>query len=274
MSLNSSDTESITLKLQDFIPLSKTIIKDCTLLELQSGEDKLQNFLLHQNDLSEDVLACLEVLTIGRKLGVAKVRNFRSLLIGLKMLEIQKGIKFDIVMGNQLSERELDPQSSQWESAKVCCGLQTFDSRYHVEIAKTVVMKYNQGYREELFDTKDEVYLELLEYVKTGMKMRINNPEIAVFYAIFHPEELPKMVRYFPTWKHHESDRSKSILEALEQFLTGKLVKSNDHRIVIGIALLAYILDENVTFLHYSCTWKSFPKFFDMLEAIKNERKQ
>ena len=266
-----SGTQFVTPEISEFLPLSKTIIKDCTLLELQSGETKLQEFLSKQSNLSDDVKACYNVLK-QRKWKTAYVENFRSLNIGLLVLEVTKGMKFEIIKGSELARRELDLQSSQWNSAKVCCGLDVEDNRYHVEIARNVVKRYNAGERESLFNSKDEVYIDLMNYVLNGKSWVVNNPEIAVFFAIFHPERLTQMIKDFPTWKHHETDRSKSILKALEQFQTKQLVTSNDHRIVIGIALLAYLLNQNVLFLNYMATWKSFPKFFDMLELIKHGR--
>lgn len=266
---DTSGTQSIAIKIQDYIPLSKTIIKDCVLLELQSKETQLQEFLSKQSDLSDDLKACYDVLRL-RKFDSVCVGNFRSLYIGLKVLNQTQGFNFKIMVGNELARRELDPNSSQWESAKVCCNQKSNDERYHVEIARNVVRRYYDGERETLFETKDEVYVRLMDFVLKGTPWRIvSNAESDVFFAIFFPSRIDKIIKRNTTWKHHESDRSKSIHKALEQFLTGELVTSNDHRIVIGIALLAYLLDEKVQFLNYVATWKSFPRFFDMLDLIK-----
>jgi len=259
-----------TQDIMEYVPLSKTIIKDCTLMELQKGERRLQNFLAKQPFLSRDLLSCYNVLRF-RDLGLIDVGNFRSLLVGLTVLDKIKGIKFKIKIGKQLSKRELDPHSSQWESAKVCCGQESTDRRYHVEIARKVVQRYNDGERETLFNTKDEVYERLLEYVIDGKPWSISNPEIDVFFAIFHPERLDDIIKNNPTWKHHESDRSKSILEGLYELLSSRPISSDDHRIVIGIALLAYLFGENLDrtlFVNYDCVSKSFPLFFDMLENL------
>jgi len=74
----------------------------------------------------------------------------------------------------------------------------------------------------------------------------------------------------WPSLRTHESDRIVEMDEALSALEEGKEIKSKDHRVVQAIVMKAFTEGKEVKILSKNAVDKSWPQFWDFIEATNN----
>ena len=260
---------------------NKSIIVKATLLEFIANSYVIEPFLRSRFfDLPQDAQACYLALCNREKVSLP-VGNCRSLLIGLKYLIQEDKIPvYNLVMGEQLKKRKLDKNSSQWSSIKVLCGEKVRDNRYHVNLARRVKDVWDNGDLDKLLMEDDHTLKNQIKYA-LDLNFRIKNlrlfeydnlknPEDAPFAVVFDQITIKQALKKFPTLRHHESNRVKELRKSIYQYENEELVTTDDHRIVMAIALYEKFKRSgkpNHLFAHPECVAKSCPKFWGILNG-------
>ena len=222
-------------------------------------------------DLNEDCKAVYLAL-VNRYSDEIPVGNYGGLYVGLIELYNDLGIKKTLLVDEQLQKRELwndDPNSSKKWSARVLLGdpHASFKlTNYFVALADDVRKAWGDKTKIlKMMKRPDENIKSVMNYYWNGKDFAPSNSEIAVSKAILDEKTTSKLILENPQWKRHESDRSKTIHQALKQYHNKNTITTDDPRVVMSIVLKGKLEDQQVTLRNYSCVNKIFPRFWECL---------
>lgn len=254
----------------ELLPLDKKILKACAILEIKHQTSFVQKFLMDRFfSLNEDCKAIYLAL-VNRYSDQIPVGNYGGLYVGLIELYNYLGIKKTLLVDEQLEKRELwndDSHSSKKWSARVLLGDPNTSFKlpnYFVALADDVRKAWSDKTKIlKMMNKPDENIKVVMKYYWDGKDFEPNNSEVAVSKAILDEKTTSKLILENPQWKRHESDRSKTIHQALKQYHNKKTITTDDPRVVMSIVLKGKLENQDVKLTHYSCVNKIFPKFWE-----------
>lgn len=254
------------------LPLDKKILKACAILEIKHQTTFVQEFLMDKFfDLNDDCKAIYLAL-VNRYSDNIPVGNYGGLYVGLSELYNHLGIDKSLLVGDQLLKRELwndDPNSSKKWSVRVLLGDPNASfklTNYFVSLADGVRRAWGDKTKIiKMMKRPDENIQTIMNFYWNGKDFEPNNSEVAVSKAILDEKSTSKLILENPQWKRHESDRSKTIHEALKQYHNNKRITTDDPRVVMSIVLKGKMENHEVKLHHYSCISKIFPNFWECI---------
>lgn len=276
------------------LPWDKSLIIRFAFLDLIHGVpgrsiDWLEE---HYDELGDDLRALLRTLKqylAGEDLDVGEsgtlLRFWRYFLWmrGEKQIIIIRGTLKPRTVSNdpdlinwtvdELSEHP--EKTSQWASIAILFGKRGTKRKPdpHISLSYRARNEWEQATeRGDMWPARqDEIITECIEsyvgYKQTGvMELRLNNSEKGCQGVAFGLISWREMKRRWPKSVNHESNRPKAMRRALRRKRLRKVfrwikIKSDDHRVVMAMALLGVPYE---AFSNPMCVSKTFPLFWEV----------
>lgn len=270
-----------------YIPLDKSWIIRMGVLDLLHDKHNIDHFLsAHEQELNDDLRALGRAITawrnhepvdVGESGTLYRFLQFASWKLGRNDTFIKQGtlthrnISADahIVKLSQEELLTLDNNTSQWASAAALAGnphrvanppfkLQTtYDAIAHWEQQSTLGKSW-EARRDATIEKQARAYAE---WKRTGnMKFTPEQAEDYCFARAFDLMSAEEGETRWPSLRTHESDR----IAEMESEMLNTTVASRDHRVVQALAMR---YGNEKKFLHPECVAKSWPEFWEFLEA-------
>lgn len=258
------------------LPLDKSWIKCCTMLDIIKNETHTYDFLKNypQDELSDDVKACYDVL-LSSDYNYFNVRNFRSLAVCLYYYLLGKGVSEPLdhlMMGEQLSKRKLlDENSSQLLSAKILLGqVNIYELEYdklpfHSKFARNAVERYPKFIEYPDYTIKKQFDFYIKKLCGKNAFLKVESAEDVPLAVAFDQMTIDDAKIKFPQMANHETNRFKEM-----KTINYEVCASKDHRIIMAHAMKRMYDRKSLHIMNEECVGKSFPKFFNYLYEITN----
>lgn len=262
-------------EIQSRLPWDKSLVIRFAFLDLihHVPERSIKWLENHYDELGDDLRALLRTLKqylAGEDLDVGESDTLRVFWIGyLRHIGEDREI---ITSGTLIDRDPADELSSKWASIAILLGERRPATDPHIALTYRAREEWEQSYeRGEMWPArKDENITEMMESWINGTPLRLNNSEKgchAVAHGLMTPSE---MLAKWPKSVNHESNRPKTMRTALQRAKLRKVfwwikIKSDDHRVVMAMAMRNVPRER---FSNPDCVSKSFPRFWDLLEAL------
>lgn len=271
----------------DLLPLSKSWVIRMLFLDMVYGEKTEYQVIGHfqkqdKTYLSDDILAALNCAEhYINKDYTFDVHNAGTLCRFL--IYIMHGKKYDLHMGEQLKKRIkqvpanltelpiaelLKLGTSQYASAALLLGATPIKglhpkNQLAVEARRTYFVsggRWTPKY--------DEVIIGQLEHFLNGGGIKNPIAEDYCYMRAFNLITYEEGKERWPELVNHESDRLKVMEEVCKNF-DRHIDTPDDHRVVMAVALRQISLGLPVRISNKECVAKSWPQFWEWLEANK-----
>jgi hypothetical protein len=288
-----------TLVEQGYIPLDKSWMIRLGVLDLLSGYDNMINFLSNQKELSEDLEALLRASKQWKENKPVDVGESATLYRCLRYASWQRWKNMEFIKRGTLNKRKicddpsiihwpleklltLDGGTTQWWTAACLCGRydEPFDStgisRAKIDLTLGAIIHWNIIREEQkCWDVRHDITIgmQAIDYLNLVKGVYCDNsafvPRQAEDYcfarAFGYISKEEGEVRW-PQLRNHESDRIKSMEDALIAAKSGQTVVSDDHRVVQAIAMWSKFSNIPVNFSNPDAVKKSWPQFWRFLD--------
>jgi hypothetical protein len=262
-----------------FAPLDKSYYIRLGVLDLLTGKSDTREFLAAQANLSTDLYSVLHIdMRRTESATLFRFMTFAAWKFGRKDLFMGKVETLghreicndpSIVNLSQEDLLKLDNGTSQWASAAAICGdPRRIDSvPPKLRLTYDVIDDWRKGLREP--HRQDATTLAQMKaythFIETGQRVfapaHSEDYCFARAFGLIDPNEAELR---WPSLKGHESNRIKEMEKAIRQVKTGKIVFSDDHRVVQALAMRYPI---NVKFSNPGCVSKSWPRFWEFFDS-------
>lgn len=276
-----------------YIPLDKSWIIRMGILDIVNGYDDIENFLSTQENLGDDLLALKKASESWKTSTDIDVGESGTLYRLLKYVSWKQNLHKNFILQGTLKHRKInddqvvlklsqtdllkfDNGTSQWASAAVLLGDPerlhqppykldlTYQAVEHWQTQRDKGLSWIPRYDETILK-QAETYLKMLNNEKPDfIPEQTEDFCFAYMFGYMTATEGEKM---WPALRGHESDRIVEIQETLKEAEEGKDVNSKDHRVVQAIAMWGKINKRKVNILYPEAVNKSWPQFWDFLDA-------
>ncbi len=270
----------------NYLPLSKSWAIRMILLDMLYGKDtkyKIINYFSEQEkkDLADDIkaaLSCAKTFISGGK--VYKVYNIKnSGTVCRFIIYFLDGKKYKIVKGDQLLKRKivapknisklsllelLKLGTTQFVSAALLKGIKPINklpAKCKLSVKARKVYFKNKG---KWVSKIDEVIIRQINHFLKGGKFKPLIAEDYCYARAFNFITQKEGKRRWPELKNHESNRLK-VMEKVCQNFNRRIDVSDDHRIVMAVALRQKFLGLPMRVNNKKCVSKSWPQFWQWL---------
>lgn len=188
--------------------------------------------------------------------------------------------KYDVMnCKNQAELMNLWDKTSQWATAAVLNG----DSERIANPPSKLALTYETWDEWHLPETRNwtpRTDSVLSRQAKHFARLLLNNEQVKFehkeaedfpYSFITESITLGEAELRYPSLVHHESNRIQEMPLMFNKAVSHKPVDSLDHRIVQSLALFGLLEKIDIEFVHPEAVNKSWPKFWDFWQALKNE---
>lgn len=279
----------------EYIPLDKSWLTRAGVLDIINGYTDIEEFINSQQDVSEDVLAIRNAsmawrnnrpINVGESATLYRLLKFASWKLGLQKVFIKEGslkdrIIFDdpsIVNFNQTELLKLDNETTQWATAAVICGdkerlpnpplklQETYDAVAHWSIQRKKGLCWEPKY-DATIQRQIRAFLDLLKNKKADYAPLCSDDYC--FARVFNYINKEDGARLWPSLVGHETNRIEEMENAIRDVEETNIVDSKDHRVIQALAMWGSIYKKKLIFNNPDGVNKSWPKFWNFLEAVK-----
>lgn len=278
------------------IPLDKSWVIRMGILDLVNGSRQISDFLASQSDLGDDLLALQravstwnsgEPIDVGESGTLYRLLKFASWKLGLNKKFIMRGTlphrkitnDPEIINWPQSELLKLDNATSQWATAAVLLGdpERLTDVPYKLKLTYEAVEHWNNN---KPWQPKYDETILNQAFAFIGMK---NGEEVqfapeqaedfcfAYTFGMVTAEEGEKR---WPSLRGHESDRIVEMQTQLKNAQEGRIVNSNDHRVVQALAMWGLLNNKKISFKNEKAVNKSWPQFWRFLTETRSREIQ
>jgi len=276
-----------------YIPLDKSWIIRMGVLDLLNGYNDIFEFLeVRQNELSDDLRALLRALK-SWKAGEQNidVGESATLYRFLKFISWTLGENKRFILHGTLRKRKicdnpriiryslnallrLDNGTSQWASAAILLGNTeqvdnpplklklTYEAVEHWRERRRSGKSWEPRYDETIL-RQAIAFLELLKEGKASFVPQ--QPEDYCFARAFGLITKKQGKSFWPSLRGHESDRIKEMEQVIETVENGKIIESQDHRVVQAGSMLQKLRGKDISVKYPWCVDKSWLRYWDFL---------
>jgi len=277
-----------------YIPLDKYWIIRMGFLDIVNRKEKDIIKIIgreRRKKLGGDVSALLNVAKNWSSKKEIKVGESGTLFRYLQFAIWKLGLDKKLIKSGTLSKREiyddrriinwsltdllkLDKGTSQWASAAVLLGNEeklkntpyflrmSYEAAKHWRERRAKGLVYDIKY-DQILLRQAQTFLGVLNKKETNFTA--TNPDDYCFARAFGFITKKEGKEKFPAIQGHESNRLDEMEKCLKQLNDGKIVETDDHRVVQAIAMLARVKNKKVKFSNKECVNKSWPQFWDFL---------
>ncbi len=302
--------------LEQYIPLDKGWIIRMGFLDLTRGYGlkDLIEFLNGQNDLGGDVRALRMVAESWKDafkpLDVGESRTIYCLVrFYLWKQDVDRKIITRGTLTKRVEEMEatanivrwplarlltLEKGTSQWATAAILCGNteKLPDISFYLQKTYDALLRWTSWRKKGLIwmpqtdPTLTTQALEYISFLKTGKIFirpnQLGDCDLYCFLRAFNAITNEEGLKMWPQVQTHESNRIEEMERTLNELYTGKIIISDDHRVVQANAMLLQSLYMSTNshnlgtvvdivknkFNNPGCVNKTWPKFWDFLKDI------
>jgi len=289
----------------EHIPLDKSWIIRMGILDLINSKKDILRFLESQQNLGGDLKALQRIivswndssqpLDVGESGTIYRFVRFytwkHKINREIKISDtLAKRVKRGAICNNpeivnwQIEELlKLDNQTSQWATMAYLLGdrrkvknppfkLQvTYDAVEHWEQQRKKVKSWEARVDPTILNQA----LAFIDYLRTGkIKFSPEQAEDYCFARAFDVMTQEQGMKLYPSLEGHETPRFDEMEKSLIEAKSGKIISSEDHRVVQAIAM-RYFLNRlgRSNFAKPDCVNKTWPKFWDFLADAENIKK-
>ena len=279
-----------------YIPLDKSWIIRMGILDLINSRKDISRFLDNEQNLGGDLRALKGVvdvwetdkpLDVGESGTIYRFVRFytwknkidREIKIsGTLINRIRRGAicnNPEIVNWSPEERLNLDNKTSQWETMAYLLGdrRKVSNPPFKLKVTYDAVEHWERGPWEARVDpTILNQALAFIGYLRTG-KIKFN-PEQAEDYCFARAFDVLTQEQgrqLYPSLEGHETPRFDEMEKSLIEAESGKIISSEDHRVVQAIAM-RYFLNgfDRSNFVKPDCVNKTWPKFWDFFMDSRN----
>lgn len=256
------------------IPKSKVILSACAIKEVKHQTEFVEEFLRDNLEYLSDDLMAIYLFLVNRYKKKIPVLNYGGMATKADVLfRDELGIEKELIMGTQLQGRKLrDNNSSKVNSAKAVLFHSDVKmlNNYYVGLSDDVRKAWNNKTKlRKMMNRPDDTILRMMNYYFDGTKYSVNNSEIAVFDAIINQQNLMRHIKEYPSWKNHETDRTKTIHKTLKEYYNDQVITTVDPREIICIVIKGKLEKKDVRIKYPHLPSKIFPKFWELIMEKK-----
>ena len=286
----------------EHIPLDKSWIIRMGILDLINSKKDILRFLESQQNLGGDLKALQRIivswndssqpLDVGESGTIYRFVRFytwkHKINREIKISDtLAKRVKRGAICNNpeivnwQIEELlKLDNQTSQWATMAYLLGdrrkvknppfkLQvTYDAVEHWEQQRKKVKSWEARVDPTILNQA----LAFIDYLRTGkIKFSPEQAEDYCFARAFDVMTQEQGMKLYPSLEGHETPRFDEMEKSLIEAKSGKVISSEDHRVVQAIAM-KYFSEGfgRINFAKPDCVNKTWPKFWDFLADAGN----
>ncbi len=273
------------------IPLDKSWVIRMSIQELLYG-DRMRAIrqLDAQTDLSDDIKALREILGQWSTSQALNVGESGTLLRFFTFINWKQKLGKEIIMRGTLLHRPindnpsviewsqerlltLDNGTSQWASAAVLCGDQRRlkEPPFKLNTTYEAWHSWHASSSPELLrrDKTIEAQAHAFRLLQQTGELHFipKQAEDFPFAYMFGCMGVKQGEQLWPSLIGHESNRITEVVEMKRRAEMGKPVTSRDHRVVQALAMWSRFHKKRVTFTYPEAVTKSWPRFWDWLDA-------
>lgn len=180
----------------------------------------------------------------------------------------------DMINWSQEKLLTLDNQTSQFASAAALMGdpARITNPPFRLQQTYDIIDTWNgikpnwQPQKDETILLQTKAFYALLNGKQTSFTVR--HSEDVPFGLAFGFIGFKDAAKKFPSVLGHESNRITEMQQALADYAADQIITSNDHRVVQALAMKAAIENRKTVFSNRECVTKSWPEFWNFLQAI------
>lgn len=290
-------------ELTKLMPLDKSWMIRMGLLDLQAGNEAQTIAILEAaDDPSGDLQALVRCLQTWPDQGELDVGESGTLYRFLRYLAWQQGSMHSFIRRGTLAERKindnpeivgwsqsklltLDGGTSQWASAAALCGdgERLADPPFKLALSYQAIVHHkmanNTGnawqVRTDATITRqaavfEQAYREVINTPATHFDFIPQQAEDFCFAVAFGYMTIAEGAARWPAMRAHESNRPREMKAALAAYEKKRPLTSLDHRVVQAMVMKASFDGESIEVKHPEAVRKSWPKFWEFIEAVQN----
>jgi len=288
-----------------YIALDKSWIIRMGILDLMNGYSDINNFLKSQHNLGGDLKALQRVIDSWNNLSQPiDVGESGTIYRFVKFYTWKNKINREIKISDTLINRakrgaicdnpeivnfspeellKLDNQTSQWATMAFLLGdrRKVKNPPFKLQVTYDAVEHWEQQRKEgeSWIPRVDPTLLsQALAFLRKISGEELNfNPEQAEDYCFARAFDVitrEQGKQLYPSLEGHETPRFEEMEKSLNEAKSGKIISSEDHRVVQAIAMRYFPEGfKGSNFANPDCVHKTWPKFWDFLADVENLKK-
>ena len=282
-------------ELKKYIPLDKSWAIRMSILDLIHGKSgRAISLLNNEEQLSDDLKALKGALVNWNRKKIIDAGESGTLYRYLKFILWKQDLKKKFITHKTLRDRKitdnphiisysqgrlltLDNGTSQWASISALCGDQERIKDPPFKLALTYeAIDYwtkknesNDNWEFRSDETISEQAKAFLGILKKGKASFVpKQAEDYCFARAFNFITKEEGEKKWPSLRGHESERISEMEKELRNYEEGKIIKSNDHRVVQAIVMKGKVEGKEARIQFPKAVYKTWPQFWVFLENV------